>query len=222
MALMLSSDLDRRQGFRGSWSCQEQGVGVCFPDLPTWLESGGEAGVAKHLTNQSGGLGPRCQGGPGAPHARGATGRCSPASWRSHPGCGSQLLGSPGPSGGRSEWSHQNKLPRTSVQSSHERSRASHVCLTRTVYTDVGSVCSMNVQTIPQRCFLLPKRPLAGHRCRVLRPGMEQLSPSFCIQEGLWTRQGSDLRGTGPPSVAGWSGCLGSPGPVCLNKEPWN
>lgn len=134
---------------------------------------------------------------------------------------GVSYWGPPAPLVG-AQWSHQNKLPRTSVQSSHERSRASHVCLTRTVYTDVGSVCSMNVQTIPQRYFRLPKRPLAGHRCRVLRPGMERLSPSLCIQEGLGTRQGSDLRGTGRPSVAGWSGCLGSPGPVCLNKEPWN
>ena len=42
--------------------------------------------------------------------------------------------------------------PGQSVQSSHKRYRADHAYLTLTVYTDIGSFCSTNVQTISHKC----------------------------------------------------------------------
>lgn len=176
--------------------------------------------MAKHLTNQSGGLGPDAKEGQVAPARTGATGRCSPASWRSHPGCGSQLLGSPAPLVGAQSGVTRIKLPRTSVQS-HTSEAEPATCLTHTVYTDVGSVCSMNVQTIPQRCFLLPKKAPGRAQVPGAETWMERLSPSLCIQEGLGPVRAQDLRGTPPPPwLVGL--CLGPRSCLPPNKEPWN
>lgn len=156
LALTLNRDLDRRRGFRGSCPPGLSGTGWGLFPRPALMVGVGGGWGGQPLNKPEKRAWPEMPGRARCPRGPGNTGRGSPVSSRSHPECGSQPLGSPGPSGGHSEWNHQNKLPRTKCPIITQAIRADHACLTATVYSSIGSFCSMNVQTISHRYFLLP------------------------------------------------------------------
>ena len=156
MALTLNRDLDRRQGFRGSCPPGLSGTrwGL-FPRPALWLESGGGWG-GQALNKPEQRAWPEIPGRARCPRGPETPGRGSPVSSRSHPGCGGQPLGSPDPLAGTQSGITGINCPGQSVQSSHKQYGADHACLTATVYSSIGSFCSMNVQTISHRYPLLP------------------------------------------------------------------